>query len=111
MVLGGQNPVASAATVSPNNLGGPCVEGSVLVSSPAGDAVRLPTATSSHTKPVSVGMQCESNGSSTPAGRLACLRQKFGRGGFSEAAKELLLASWRSKTSRAYDSHFRKWLY
>ena len=86
------------------------MEGSVLVSSPAGDAVRLPIATSLHTEPVSVGIQCESNRSPTPAGRLVCLRKKFGRGGLSEVAKELLLASWRSKTSRAYDSYFRKWL-
>ena len=41
---------------------------------------------------------------------MAYLRQKFGRNNLSESAKELLLASWRSKTSQAYDSHFRKWL-
>ena len=28
----------------------------------------------------------------------------------SESAKELILSSWRGKTSRAYDSHFQKWL-
>ena len=28
----------------------------------------------------------------------------------SEPAKELLLSSWRSKTSQACDSHFKKWL-
>ena len=35
--------------------------------------------------------------------------KKFGHGDLSESAKELILASWRSKTSRAYDSHFKKW--
>ena len=51
MVLGGQSPVTSAATTSPSNLGGHCVEGPVLVSSLAGDAVQLSTATSLHTEP------------------------------------------------------------
>jgi len=41
---------------------------------------------------------------------LACLRQKVSGGNLSEAAKDLFLTSWRGKTSRAYDSHFRKWL-
>ena len=34
----------------------------------------------------------------------------FGSANLSEKAKELFLASWRSKTSRSYDSHFKKWL-
>ena len=41
--------------------------------------------------------------------QLAYFRQKFGHGDLSESAKELIIASWRSKTSRAYDSHFKKW--
>ena len=73
MVLGGQSPVASAVTASSSNSGGPCVEGPALVSSPAGDVIQLPTATSSHTEPVSVDMQCESNGSATLAGWLSGL--------------------------------------
>ena len=103
MVLGGESPVAGSAQVI---LVAP-VKGPVLVSSPAGNVVQLSTATTLHTEPVSVDIQCESHGSPAPTGRLACLR---GSRGLSEAAKELLLASWRSKTSRAYDSHFRKWL-
>ena len=63
-----------------------------------------------HTKPVSADIQCESNGSPAQTGCLACLREKLRCRGLSEAAKELLLVSWRSKTSRAYDSHFRKWV-
>jgi len=27
-----------------------------------------------------------------------------------EVTKELILASWRSKKAKAYDSHFKKWL-
>ena len=102
--------VTGAATTSSSNLSGSGMEGPALVSNPAGNAVRLSTTASSHTEPVSADIQCESNGSPAPTGRLACLWEKFGCRGLSEAAKELLLASWRSKTSRAYDSHFRKWL-
>jgi len=60
--------------------------------------------------PLSVDSQCNQDRSSTPTSRVACLRQKFGSRGLSEAAKELLLKSRRSKTSTAYDSHFKKWL-
>ena len=49
-------------------------------------------------------------GHSASTSRMAYLRQKFGRNNLLESAKELLLASWRNKTSKAYDSHFRKWL-
>ena len=110
MVPDRKSPVASAATTSPSNLSGSGMEGPALVSNSAGNAVRLSTTTSSHTEPVSADIQCESNGSPAPTGRLACLREKFRCRGLSEAAKELLLASWRSKTFRAYDSHIRKWL-
>ena len=110
MVLGGQSSVTGATTASPSNPGGPCVEQPALVSSPAGDTVQLSTATSSHTEPTPVDIQCESNGSPTQLAAWPVAGKKFGRGGLSEAAKELLLASWTTKTSRAYDSHFKKWL-
>ena len=41
---------------------------------------------------------------------MVYLWQKIRNGGLSETAIELILASWKSKTSRAYDSHFKKWL-
>ena len=41
------------------------------------------------------------NGLSALTSRVAYLQQKFGGGGLSEAAKELRLSSWRSKTSKA----------
>jgi len=62
-------------------------------------------ATSSNTGPV---IQCNSDGSCTPTNHMAYIQQKFGGGGLSEADKDLLLASWRSKTFKLYDSHFKK---
>ena len=45
-----------------------------------------------------------------PASRMAYLREKFSDSSFSEEAADLLLASWRTKSSQPYDSHFRKWI-
>ena len=41
---------------------------------------------------------------------MAYLRKKFSDSSLSEEASRLLLASWRTKSSQSYDSHFRKWL-
>ena len=78
--------------------------------SPAGDVVQLSAAASLVTEPIAVRAQRGPDGFSTPTSCVACLRQKFGCGNLSESAKELILSSWRGKTSRAYDSHFQKWL-
>ena len=53
--------------------------------------------------------QC-SDGVPATASHVVYLKQKFGGANLSNKAKELLLASWRSKTLRSYDSHFKKWL-
>ena len=102
--LSGEGPTGSG------NSGGPGMEGSALVPSSPGNALRLPSTALSLIGPSAVDLQHTSDGSSTPTSRLACLRQKFRSGNLSETAKELLFKSWRSKTSRAYDSHFKKWL-
>ena len=78
-----------------------------MVSCSVGNAVRLYTATSSYIEPIPTDIRCQSDRSGTPTSRMAYLWQKFGGGNFSEATKELLLGS---KTSKAYDSHFKKWL-
>ena len=44
------------------------------------------------------------------AGRLAYLRKRYQDKEISEEGTELLLASWRQKSSRSYDSLFRKWV-
>ena len=110
MVLDCQSPITSKEPSSPGNSCSSGLEGPTLVSSPAGNAIRLSTTDSSLTESAPVGIRHGSDGSSAPASRLAYLRQKFRHNNLSESAKELLLSSWRSKTSKAYDSHFRKWL-
>ena len=81
-----------------------------MVPSTAGNVVRLPPTTTSLSEPVSVDVRHRTYGHSASTSHMAYLRQKFGHNNLSESAKELLLASWRNKTSKAYDSHFRKWL-
>ena len=105
-----QSSLSSEGPTDSGDPGGPSMEGPTLVSSPTGNALQLSSAASSTAKPVPANLQCRSDGPSTPTSCLACLRQKFGSENLSEAAKELLFKSWRTKTSRAYDSHFRKWL-
>ena len=110
MVPDRQSSLSGEGSTGSGDPGGSSMEGPTLVSSPTGNALQLSSAASSSAKPVPADLQCRSDGPSTPTSRLACLRQKFGSGNLSETAKELLLKSWRTKTSRAYDSHFKKWL-
>ena len=47
---------------------------------------------------------------SSTASRMDYLRDRFRSQNLSKEASKLLLASWRQKTSRSYDSLFSKWL-
>ena len=94
----------------PSGAGNTCsssLEGPTMVSSTAGNVV---STTNLLSEPVSVDVRHRTYGHSASTSRMAYLWQKFRRKNLSESAKELLLASWRNKTSKAYDSHFRKWL-
>ena len=48
----------------------------------------------------------------TPVSRVAYLRNRYTSNSYCllEQATELMLASWRSKSSKSYDSNFRKWV-
>ena len=105
-----QGSVTSEEPTSSSDPGGSGLEGPTMVSSPAGDVVQLSATASSVTESIAVKAQRGPDGFSTPTSHVACLQQKFGCGNLSESAKELILSSWRGKTSKAYDSHFQKWL-
>ena len=45
-----------------------------------------------------------------PSSRVGYLRQRYKDCQISEGATKLLLASWRQKSSKTYDSIFRKWV-
>ena len=110
VVLSRQSSLPGEEPASSNNSCGSGVEGTAMVSSSVANAIRLPEAASTQPRGVSRVTSQGSDGVPASTGRVAYLRQRFGSANLSEKAKELLLASWRSKTSRSYDSHFKKWL-
>jgi hypothetical protein len=48
-------------------------------------------------------------GPSAPASHVEYLRQRYKHQQLSEKATELMLASWREKSSKTYESQFQKW--
>ena len=81
-----------------------------MVSSATGNDDRLPSpppAEEGHVPPNTPSV-CTTSDSTTS--RLAYLRQCYQDKEISEEGTEMLLASWRQKSSRAYDSLFRKWV-
>ena len=81
-----------------------------MVSHPTGDAGRLPNPPPTHggSNHTNTPRGCASSTASTS--RMAYLRQCFQDKEISEEGTELLLASWRQKSSKSYDSLFGKWV-
>ena len=104
---------SSQASESPTGSGGssgPSVDGSAMVSSSSGDALGLSSVDTSLAGSFSHDLQLSGNEFSAPASRMAYLREKFAHQNLSGTARDLLLASWRTKSNKTYDSHFKKWL-
>lgn len=59
-------------------------------------------------EPVPADIRHKSDGPVTSIGYMAYLWEMFESNNLWLSAKQLLLASWRSKTSKVYDSHFKK---
>ena len=59
---------------------------------------------------VSHDLRDSSNELSASTSHVAYLRGKFASQNLSSKARDLLLASWRTKSNKIYDSHFKKWL-
>ena len=90
---------------------GPSLEGSTVVSSPTVTAVRLSSSHPSNSRPLTstrvIASSIPSSGST--AGRVAHLREYCQTEKLSEQASELLMASWRQKSNKSYNSLFHKW--
>ena len=86
------------------------MEEPAVVSHPTGDAGRLPNPPPIHggSNHTNTPRGCTSSTASTS--RMAYLRQRFRDKEILEEGTELLLASWRQKSSKSYDSLFRKWV-
>ena len=100
----------SATTAGHTGPSGSSMEEPAMVPHPIGHAGGLPSPPSSQEGPdySNTPRECASNG--PPINRMAYLRQRFQSKEISEEGTELLLASWRQKSSKSYDSLFGKWV-
>ena len=94
-----ENPIPRSLTGSDSA----SMENTILVSNTAENADRPSVSTPS------TGNHPEPSVSRTSASRLEHLRERFRSQNLSDQATELVLKSWRSKTSKSYDSLFGKW--
>ena len=81
-----------------------------MVPNIAGDADRHPKADSPEGESDSTITPRSDARCDTPASHVDYLRGRYRECQLSEEASKLLLASWREKSSKSYDSLFRKWL-
>ena len=94
---------------SSSNIGGPSVEGTSMVPSSPGDVERLSTAHSSSGISAAESSGPENPRNNSSVSRVACLRERYRNSQLSTEASDLMLASWRTKSSQSYESHFGKW--
>ena len=111
MVLDTPLPRQSAKTNSADSIVNTPVEDSIMVPSSTRASGGLPSENSSATRSGinATGAGIPDATGSTPAGRLAYLRQSYASRGISPQGSDLMLASWRDKTNSSYGSSFSKW--
>jgi len=110
MESGQQSTEQNETTTSHTGAGGSSMEKPTMVSHSTGDAGRLPSPPSSQGKSAHANTPNECASSTASTSRLAYLRQRYEDKNISEEGKDLLLASWRQKSSKSYDSLFGKWV-
>ena len=110
MEPGGKGPDACQEPTSTGDTDCTDLEGTSLVPSPAGDASSGTTPASSKPKSDITDSQSQQTRHNPPSSRMGYLRDRFRGQNLSEEASKLLLASWRQKTSKSYDSLFGKWV-
>ena len=104
-----QGPGPDAPPAGGSNPSGPSLEGTGLVPSTAGDAGGHSTPDPSGQGPDHSHASREPPRGGPPISRVGYRRQHCKDNLFSEGAAKLLLASWRQKSSKTYDSLFEKW--
>ena len=104
-----QSPSTDPPTTGGVNTSGTCVEGTGLVPSDTGNASGLSTPDPPEEGPNHSHTPRQLSRSDPPASHVASLRQRYKDCQILEEATKLLLASWRQKSSRTYDSLFGKW--
>ena len=102
-----QGKISSGTDRSNNSI----VENPIMVSSDSGAVGGLSSETPSDTGPSNHATRTgiPDVARSTSTNRVAHLRKSFTSRGFSPQATDLMLASWRDKTSSNYGSSFSRW--
>ena len=101
--------MSSEGTRGNHCAGGAGVENPSLVFPTVGVADRDTPQTSQDKEPDSANTPSQLPRHTTPPSRVAYLRARFSAERISPQASSLLLASWREKSGRTYDSLFGKW--
>ena len=101
--------MSSQGTRGNHCAGGAGVENPSLVFPTVGVADRDTPQTSQDKEPDSANTPSQLPRHTTPPSRVAYLRARFSAERISPQASSLLLASWREKSGRTYDSLFGKW--
>ena len=108
----GSSAVPGSPTEGEPSSNSPDLEDPVLVSKNPINVHRLPTNHSGETQP-DPGKSYPGNATRTcnsPSSRVDYLRRRYQEQQLLEEATELMLSSWREKSSRSYDSQFQKWI-
>ena len=110
LVTDQQGTNSGASSESHNNPGGTGVENTSLVPQATGHAGGLSIEDCNPGGGNHSANTREQTSSGATTSRLEYLRQRFQNQSISKEGTELLLASWRQKSSQSYDSLFRKWV-
>ena len=89
---------------------GSSMESTTLVPNPTGYANTQTGPTTQQTRPDTTDSQSQLPRRDTTFSRVDYLRDRFRSQEISEEASTLLLASWRHKTAKSYDSLFGRWV-
>ena len=105
-----QSPITNSQSEHPRaHSDCPCLESSSLVSSAPAEVGQ---STSTYSCIIRGDTACVSESPSrcnTTTGRVGHIRERCQRSHLSGTATDLVLSSWRDKSSKSYDSCFRKW--
>ena len=111
MVPARPSPGSCAHPTGTSHTDSPSMEDPALVPGPPQHvSLHAPADSEAATGGVPGGTQAKPCGGKATTSRVAYLRDRFRDKSLSERSSALLLASWRTKTSRSYDLLFQKWV-
>ena len=106
-----QSPCKTPTTPGhPNDSDNPTLAITIMVPSTTGPPNRPATPSPRDGGPDVTNMGGNITRGNTSTSRVAYLKQSYAAQEVSESASRLLLSSWREKSSKSYDSLFRRWV-